>query len=133
MSSNSVDIVKPIATAGVAVVIDQFFFNESDLTKSLTFGVSAGAGAYLGMMVGSSLPDLSSSLPQFLGNGKGLLQRVTEIGLGTGVGYVVNKYVMKNTSYKENIMNKIGGIIAADIAGEYIADYLAGRPLSFLA
>ena len=133
MSSNSVDIVKPIATAGVAVILDQFIFNESDLTKSLTFGVSAGAGAYLGMMVGSSLPDLSSSLPTFLGNGKGLLQRVTEIGLGTGVGYVVNKYVMKNTSYKENIMNKIGGIIAADIAGEYIADYLAGRPLSFLA
>ena len=30
-------------------------------------------------------------------------------------------------------MNNIGGIIAADIAGEYIADYLAGRPLSFLA
>ena len=40
---------------------------------------------------------------------------------------------MKNTGYKENIMNELGGIIAADIAGEYIADYIAGRPLSFLA
>jgi hypothetical protein len=30
-------------------------------------------------------------------------------------------------------MNKIGGIVAADLIGEYISDYLAGRPLSFLA
>ena len=99
MSSNSIDIVKPAATAVVAIAIDQFFFNESDLTKSLTFGVSAGAGAYLGMMGGSSLPDLSNTLPTFLGNGKGLLQRITEVGLGAGTGYVVNKYIMKNTSY----------------------------------
>ena len=126
-------IVKPGATAGIAILIDQFFFNESDLTKSLTFGASAGAGAYLGMMIASSLPDLSNTLPTFLGNGKGLLQRAAEIGTGTGASYVLNKYVMKNTSYKENIMNKIGAIVVADLAGEYISDYIAGRPLSFLA
>ena len=97
---SSIDyIVKPGATAAVAIAIDQFFFNESDLTKSLTFGASAGAGSYLGMMIGSSLPDLSNTLPTFLGNGKGLLQRAAEIGCGTGVAYGVNKYIMKNSSY----------------------------------
>ena len=131
--SSSDFIVKPLATSAVAIAIDQFFFNESDLTKSLTFGASAGAGAYIGMMIGSSLPDLSNTLPTFLGNGKGLMQRAAEIGSGTATAYVINKYVMKNTSYKENIMNKIGGIVAADLIGEYISDYLAGRPLSFLA
>ena len=130
--SSSDYIVKPGATFAVAVAIDQFFFNESDLTKSLTFGASAGAGAYLGMMIGSSLPDLSSTLPTFLGNGKGLMQRAAEIATGTGASYVINKYVMKNSSYKENIMNKIGAIVVADLAGEYISDYIAGRPLSFL-
>ena len=130
--SSSDYIVKPGATAGIAILIDQFFFNESDLTKSLTFGASAGAGAYLGMMIGSSLPDLSTTLPTFLGNGKGLMQRAVEIGSGTGASYVINKYVMKNSSYKENIMNKIGAIIVADLAGEYISDYIAGRPLSFI-
>ena len=84
------------------------------------------------MMIGSSLPDLSTTLPTFLGNGKGLMQRAVEIGSGTGASYVINKYVMKNSSYKENIMNKIGAIVVADLAGEYISDYIAGRPLSFL-
>ena len=75
-------VVKPIATAGVAIVIDQFFFNESDLTKSITFGFSAGSGAYLGMMVGSSLPDLSSTLPTFLGNGKACSKELVRLVLG---------------------------------------------------
>jgi hypothetical protein len=126
-------IVKPLATAAAAIAIDQFFFNESDLNKSLTFGVSAGAGAYLGMMVGSSLPDLSSTLPTFLGNGKGLIQRVSEVGFGVGSAYAVNKFILKNNCYRENTMNKIGAFIAADIAGEYISDYIAGRPLAILS
>jgi hypothetical protein len=131
--SSSDYVVKPIATAGVALAIDQFFFNESDLNKSITFGVSSGVGAYLGMMVGSSLPDLSSTLPTFLGNGKGLLQRVSEVGFGVGSSYAINKFVLKNNTYKENMMNKLGAFLVADIAGEYISDYIAGRPLSIVS
>ena len=126
-------IVKPLSTGATAILIDQFLFNESDLTKSITFGFSAGSGAYLGMMVGSSLPDLSSTLPTFLGNGKGLLQRVSEVGFGAGVGYGIHKFVLKNSSYKENMMNKVGALIVSDIAGEYVSDFIAGRPLSFLS
>jgi hypothetical protein len=131
--SSSDYVVKPLATAGVALAIDQFFFNESDLNKSITFAVSSGAGAYLGMMVGSSLPDLSNTLPTFLGNGKGLLQRVAEVGFGVGSSYAVNKFVLKNNTYKENMMNKLGALVVADIAGEYISDYIAGRPLSIVS
>ena len=131
--SSSDYIVKPLATTLVATASDQFFFNESDLTKSITFGASAGAGAYLGMMIGSSLPDLSNTLPTFLGNGKGLMQRVSEVGFGVGVGYGIHKFVLKNSSYKENMMNKVGALIVSDIIGEYASDFIAGRPLSFLA
>jgi hypothetical protein len=82
------------------------------------------------MMIGSSLPDMSESLPVFLGNGKGLMQRVAEVGFGTGIGFALNKFVFKNSGYRENMTNKLGVFVAADIGGEYITDFLAGRPLS---
>ena len=129
-SVNSDYIIKPLATAGLVVALDQMYLNESNLNNSIIFGAAAAAGVYTGMMVGSSLPDLSNSLPIFLGNGKGLLQRVAEVGFGTGIGYAVNKYVFKNTGYKEIMTNKLGVLVAADIGGEYISDFLAGRPLS---
>ena len=81
------------------VALDQFFLNESNINNSIIFAASAGAGVYAGMMVGSSLPDLSESLPVFLGNGKGLMQRVAEVGFGTGIGFAVYKIVFKNTGY----------------------------------
>ena len=85
------------------------------------------------MVVGSYLPDVHQYLSTILGNGKCLLQRVAEIGLSTGTSFVVNQYILKNLSYRENIYNKIGTITAAEIASEYISDFIAGRPLSILA
>jgi len=130
VSTSSDYMIKPLATAGLVVALDQFFLNESNINNSIIFGASAGAGVYAGMMIGSSLPDMSESLPVFLGNGKGLMQRVAEVGFGTGVGFAVNKFVFKNSGYRENMTNKLGVLVAADIGGEYIIDFLAGRPLS---
>ena len=130
VSTSSDYMIKPLATAGLVVALDQMYLNESNINNSIIFGASAGAGVYAGMMIGSSLPDLGDSLPVFLGNGKGLLQRVAEVGFGTGIGYAVNKFVFKNTGYRENMYNKLGVLVAADIGGEYISDFIAGRPLS---
>jgi hypothetical protein len=130
VSTSSDYMIKPLATAGLVVALDQFFLNESNINNSIIFAASAGAGVYAGMMIGSSLPDMSESLPVFLGNGKGLMQRVAEVGFGTGVGFAVNKFVFKNSGYRENMTNKLGVLVAADIGGEYITDFLAGRPLS---
>jgi hypothetical protein len=130
VSTSSDFMIKPLATAGLVVALDQFFLNESNINNSIIFAASAGAGVYAGMMIGSSLPDMSESLPVFLGNGKGLMQRVAEVGFGTGVGFAVNKFVFKNSGYRENMTNKLGVLVAADIGGEYITDFLAGRPLS---
>jgi hypothetical protein len=130
VSTSSDFMIKPLATAGLVVALDQFFLNESNINNSIIFAASAGAGVYAGMMIGSSLPDMSESLPVFLGNGKGLMQRVAEVGFGTGIGFAVNKFVFKNSGYRENMTNKLGVLVAADIGGEYITDFLAGRPLS---
>jgi hypothetical protein len=130
VSTSSDYMIKPLATAGLVVALDQFFLNESNINNSIIFAASAGAGVYAGMMIGSSLPDMSESLPVFLGNGKGLMQRVAEVGFGSGIGFAVNKFVFKNSGYRENMTNKLGVLVAADIGGEYITDFLAGRPLS---
>ena len=61
-------------------MIDKFIVTENDLNKSMTFAASCGGGGYLGMMVGSHLPDISHYVPIFLGNGKKLAQRVAETG-----------------------------------------------------
>ena len=128
---NSDFIVKPVATALVAFVIDSFVLKETDTNKTISIAVAAGACAAGGMMVGSFLP--SFDLGTYFGNGKGLSQRVAEIGLGAAGSYVVNTMVLKNVSYRENAFDKIPVFIAADIAGEYISDYIAGRPLAIFA
>ena len=132
--SSSDYMIKPLATAGLVVALDQMVLNESNLNNSIIFGVSAAAGVYAGMMIGSAIPDMSATLPVFLGNGKGLIQRVAEVGFGAGAGYGVNKFVFKNSGgYRENMYNKIGILVAADIGGEYITDFIQGRPLSILS
>lgn len=132
--SSSDYMIKPLATAGLVVALDQMVLNESNLNNSIIFGVSAAAGVYAGMMIGSAIPDMSATLPVFLGNGKGLIQRVAEVGFGAGAGYGVNKFVFKNSGgYRENMYNKIGVLVAADIGGEYITDFIQGRPLSILS
>ena len=93
---------------------------------------SSAVGAYLDLMVGSSISDLSHSLHVFLGNGKGLLESVAEIRFGAGTAYGINKFVLKNNCFKENMTNKLITLTFADIAGEYISDFVAGRPLSIL-
>ena len=80
------------------------------------------------MMVASFIPALE--LGTYFGNGKGLSQRIAEISLGTGASYVINTVVLKNVGFRESPFNKLPVFIAADIAGEYISDYIAGRPLA---
>ena len=132
-SSSDIDYFKIIATAGSAAAIDMFIFGENNINNTGVIAVSAGAGAWIGSMVGTSLPDLSSSLPVFLGNGKGLMQRALEIGSGVGAGYAINKFVLKSGGYRENMTNKLITFAAADVIGEYASDYINGRPLSLVS
>ena len=130
MSSSTSDfVIKPLATGAVAVAINQFILKENDMNKSLYLGIAAAGGVAAGGFVGSMIPPMNFGQAYF-GNGKGVSQRIAEIGLGTGAAFVLNTYVLKNTSFRDNYVNQIGVIVAADLAGEYISDYVAGRPLA---
>ena len=129
-TSNSDFIIKPVSSAVVAIAIDQFFLKESNMQKSMYLGAAVGLGVAGGSFVGSMIPPMNFGQQAYFGNGKGVSARIAEIGLGTGAAFVLNTYVLKNTSFRDNYVNQIGVIVAADLAGEYISDYVAGRPLA---
>ena len=129
-STNSDMLIKPMATAAVAVALDQFILKESNMQKSIYLGVASGIGAGAGSFVSTYLPGLNFGNETYFGNGKGLSQRLAEITIGTAASYGINTFVLKNTGFRDNYMNTIGVILAADLAGEYITDYMAGRPLA---
>ena len=128
-TSNSDFIIKPLATGVVAVALNQFILKE-DMQKSMYLGIAAAGGVAGGSFVASMIPPMNFGNTAYFGNGKGVAARIAEIGLGTAGSFVLNTYVLKNSSFRDNYMNQIGVIIAADLAGEYISDYVAGRALA---
>ena len=128
--SVSTDLLKPIIAAGVAFAADQFYLKQTDITKSLTFAGSVAAGIYGGTLIGNMAPDLQ--LP-VLGSGKGLESRILEVGAGAGASYAVNTYILKNTYYRDDFIQRVGVIVVCDLVGELACDVLAARPLSIFS
>lgn len=125
-------LIKPLVSAGVAVALDVFYMKETSISRSLTLGGSVATGVYLGSMVGDIVPEMDA-MPDVLGNGKGLFSRVAEVGSSVASSFLINKYVLKNTSYREDLMQKVGVIVVADLVGEVVSDFLAGQPIMLLA
>ena len=129
-TSNSDFIIKPASTAAVAFAINNFILKENDMQKSMYLAAAAGAGVLAGGYVGSMIPPMNFGNSAYFGNGKGVSARIAEIGLGTAGAYVLNTFVLKNSSFRDSYMNQIAVIIASDLCGEYITDYVAGRVLA---
>jgi len=128
MSSNP--FMKPLITGGLVVAGDKFIFNEPDMTRSLYFGGATAVGVYGASLVANSLPNLGKV--GFV-DGKTLELRLAEIGLSAGLGYGLNRFVLKNDPRLSLMYNKIALIAGADFLAEYITDYMENRPLSFFA
>lgn len=123
------DVVKIVASSGVAFALDRFWLKNTDMTHNATFALSSAIGIGAGAVVGSFLPDM----PMKFANGKAVMTRVAEIGMGAGSSWYVNKYVMGNSSWSDNAKQQIVSIVVSDVLGEYVADYIQGRPLSILS
>ena len=68
--SKSDFVVKLIATGICTCAIDHFVFSESNFNTSAILVTFLAVGAYLGMLIGSTISDLSHSLPVVVVNGK---------------------------------------------------------------
>ena len=125
MSSN----LKPIITGAVIVALDKYALNQQNLNNSIYFGIAGAVGIFGAQIVTPLIPNQGSGT---MIDPRTLEGRVLEVGLGTGATYALNKFVFLNDLNPNDLMMKVGVIVAADFVAEYIDDYLAGRPLSFL-
>ena len=125
MSSNA----KPILAGAVIVAIDKYALNQQNLNNSIYFGIAGAVGIFGAQIVTPLIPNQGSGT---MIDPRTLEGRVLEVGLGTGATYALNKFVFLNDLNPNDLMMKVGVIVAADFVAEYIDDYLAGRPLSFL-
>ena len=128
--SNS-DFIKPIAMAGCVIAGDKFILGETDMNSSLYLGVAGAAGVYAAKLAAPMIP-FETFLPDgSYTDGTTLELRLLEVGVSAGVGFVINKFVLKNEYYMDQELKKIAVLAGADFVSEYIDDYISGRPLSF--
>ena len=130
MSTDSTILMKPLITAAVVVAIDQYVMKTRSMNDSLYFGAAAAVGVYAGGMVSKAMPIDIGSGAYF--DSKTVEARAAEIAIGAGGGYAINRFVLKNDFNQNDLIMKLGVIVAADFIAEYASDYITGKKLSFL-
>ena len=120
----------PVITGALTVALDKYLLEEPNMTNSLYLGAAAVAGVYAGQMIAPAIP---LGIPNStLYNGKTLELRLAEVGLGSLGSWGVNTYLMNNARYGD-FYKKVGIIAVANVAGQYINDYLTNKPMNYLS
>ena len=129
-------VVKPVFAGVMAGFLDRTILKTSDLNSNMMFGVSVGAGTFLGDIAGEyasrAVPDGQN---MYIFSGKTLLQRALEIGVASPTSYAMNRYIFSQQNDYSNMdmARRVGVIAVSQIMGEYFADYMIGKPLGYLA
>jgi hypothetical protein len=120
---------RPVITGALTVALDKYLLEEPNMTNSLYLGAATVAGVYAGQIIAPALP---IGIPNStLYNGKTLELRLAEVGLGSLGSWGVNTYLMNNARYGD-FYKKVGIISVANVAGQYINDYLTNKPMNYL-
>ena len=122
---------KPFFAGALIVAADKFLLMQPDMNSSLYFGVAGVVGIFAGQYIAPLLPNNQAQISTMLDT-KTLETRVLEIGIGAGATVAINKFVMNNDLRPNDILQKVGVILAANFISEYIDDYMNNRALSFL-
>ena len=99
------------------------------MEESGYFAIAGAAGAYFGAAAAKAMPLPLPSGEYF--DGKTVEMRIAEIGIGAGVGYGLNLFVLKNDYDQDGLMKKLGLLAVADFIAEYAVDYIQGRNPAF--
>ena len=128
--------VKSVSGAIIAGVLDHQVNNAGNydmycINKSLSFGAIVGGSIASAHYLAPSLTSHFHTIHDTaLYSGKTLEHRLIEISLGSVAAIGATRLAFSSTV--GNIINQIGIVVAADIAGEYISDYVNSQPLSYL-
>jgi len=122
---------KPVVGAALVVAGDNLILQNRNMNSSLALGAAAVTAFYLGKNIVKMLPNQSGG-NNAMYDVKTLETRVAEIGIAGLGGYALNKFVLNNDIRPNDMLQKVGLIVAADFVSEYVDDYMSGRELAFL-
>ena len=122
---------KPVVGAALVVAGDKLILQNRNMNSSLVLGAAAGTAFYLSKNIVNMLPNQSGG-DNAMYDVKTLETRLGEIGIASIGGYALNKFVLNNDMQPNDMLQKVGLIVAADFVSEYIDDYMSGRELAFL-
>ena len=122
---------KPVVGAALVVAGDNLILQNRNMNSSLVLGAAAGTAFYLSKNIAKMLPNQSGG-NNAMYDVKTLETRLGEIGIASIGGYALNKFVLNNELRPNDMLQKVGLIVAADFVSEYVDDYLNSRPMEFL-
>ena len=117
-------LVKPIIAASSIFLIDRFVLNNTNTKSNLLFASSVGVGIFFSSSLGALVKNhLPTSTPIGAIN-KNLESRMVEIISGSGSAYLINNFILKNDYSYNQILYKLGLIVASDIIAETVAEII---------
>lgn len=132
MNSNSNGMLKPACIALSAVVLDKILFGTENIQSSLLFGAVCGAGSWTAELIA---PTITPDIPMFnqkMANSKIVGERMVELGISSVGVFALNKYVLNNDPYKNEMGYRMLTVAASDVLGTYLSEYIDSKPLQFL-
>ena len=122
---------KPVVGEVLVAAGDNFILQNRNMNSSLALGAAAGTAFYFSKNIAKMLPKQSGG-DNAMYDVVTLETRIGEIGIAGLGGFALNKFVLNNDIRPNEMLQKIGLIVVADFVSEYIDDYMASRPMSFL-
>ena len=122
---------KPVVGAAVVVAGDKLILQNRNMNSSLVLGAAAGTAFYLSKNIVKMLPNQSGG-DNAMYDVKTLETRLGEVTFARLGCYALNKFVLNNDLRPNDMLQKIGLIVAADFVSEYVDDYMSNRPMEFL-
>ena len=126
-------IIKPMIGAVAAFAIDTFAFGSQDQQSSMLLGAGVGAAFFAAPYVSNMLPFESTLSSIGTDGGVSAEARVVECGLGLGMTYLIEEYVLNNGFHQEDLSRKMACIVGADFISTYLSEYLSAQPLAFVS
>jgi hypothetical protein len=123
-------LIKPVVSGISAMLLDKYLLKIESTTRNAYFGASVAVGTALGDYVGTFAPAILPDTQLFAG--KTISTRLTEILVGSGTAYSVNRFILSNDFTPSQMGQKLGVVALSQLIGEYASDYFGSQPLSYL-
>ena len=131
-------VVKAVSSGIIAGALDNYVIengamNSSAMGRSAGFGLVVGGAIYASHYIAPSFTNLVPMADTSFFHGKTLEHRLIEVALGSAAASGLGKTGFANNVLpNRDIPKKLGIILIADVLGEYVADYVHSKPLSYL-